>query len=241
MKINELRDGMRRILQIVSSETRFLRNQPIELSEGDAIEMIRRYNYFDKKYNPEGIGLPHQYTKEAIKVVKRNQDKGTQILTAIFENGKDMEDLDIKFIQTKNPPIGYIRVEPEETLGHYGDWLQIRTQRIRDWNSLSFSRPINLNQRIKLVFNQVSPDEFNRLRLEYHRGIEEDFFMNYDIIGTVTHQVQTGDNLWYLCHYEYNLPYWLVVSYNKNIDFNHLKAGDQLTIPEIRAKGESSI
>ena len=87
-----------------------------------------------------------------------------------------------------------------------------------------------------MVFDQVTPEEFNRLRLEYHRGIEEDFFLNYEITGTSTHQVKTGENLWYLCTYVYNLPYWLIVAYNKDIDFNQLKVGDPLIIPEIRTK-----
>jgi membrane-bound lytic murein transglycosylase D len=169
------------------------------------------------------------------------EEKAAKTFAPVFTNGKNMADLDIEFIQTQNPPVGYIRVEPEETLGHYADWLQIKTQSIRDWNNLSFGRTINLNQRIKLKFDQITPDEFNRLRLEYHRGIEEDFFMNYAIVGTITHQVQTGENIWYLCHYVYNLPYWLIVDYNKDIDFNQLKVGNQLIIPEITAKDDVSI
>jgi membrane-bound lytic murein transglycosylase D len=162
-------------------------------------------------------------------------------LASVFTNGKSMADLEIEFIQTQSPPIGYIRVEPEETLGHYAEWLQIKTQRIRDWNKLSFGKAINLNQKIKLIFDQVAPAAFNRMRLEYHRGIEEDFFMHYEIIGTLTHQVQTGENLWYLCHYIYNLPYWLIVAYNKDTDFNQLKPGDQLIIPDIKTKDDVTI
>jgi hypothetical protein len=180
-------------------------------------------------------------TKQEIESLQKDQEEETSALATTFQNGKNMDDLDIKFIQTKNPPIGYIRVEPEETLGHYADWLQIKTQRIRDWNKLSYGRSIDLNQRIKLVFDQVTPDEFNRIRLEYHRGIEEDFFMNYEIIGTVTHQVRSGENLWYISHYVYNLPYWLIVAYNKDVDFNQLKVSDQLIIPEIKIRADVNI
>jgi len=171
-----------------------------------------------------------------------NKDNKSNKVSAIaFANGKSKDDLDIEFIQSKNPPIGYIRVEPEETLGHYAEWLEIKTQRIRDWNSLSFSRAIDLNQKIKLIFNQVKPDEFNRIRLEYHHGIEEDFFLHYDITGTMTHTVQSGENLWYLCQYVFNLPIWLVVNYNKDIDFSKLKAGDEIIFPDVKAKSESGM
>ncbi|KAA3614746.1 MAG: LysM peptidoglycan-binding domain-containing protein [Calditrichaeota bacterium] len=153
-----------------------------------------------------------------------------------YANSKDSADLEIEFIKKENPAIGYIRVEPEETLGHYAEWLQVRTQQIRNWNSLSFQSPIGLDQKIKIVFNKISADDFNRIRLEYHRGIEEDFFTYYEITDTLTHTVKNGDNIWYLSNYEYNLPYWLIVDFNKDIDFGALKVGDKLVIPAIKSK-----
>jgi membrane-bound lytic murein transglycosylase D len=161
----------------------------------------------------------------------------SRVNSAVQTNGKTMADLEIDFIQKKDPAIGYIRVEPEETLGHYSDWLQIKTQKIRNWNNLSYSSPINLNQKIKLVFNKITPGEFNRMRLEYHRGLEEDFFENYEITDTLTHRVKRGENLWYICNYVYNLPYWLIVDFNKDLDLEKLKVGDKLTIPGIKSRG----
>ncbi len=155
----------------------------------------------------------------------------------VFTNGKDSSILEIEFVQKKNPAIGYIQVEPEETLGHYADWLQVKTQRIRDWNNLTYRTAIHLTQKIKLVFDEVTPEDFNRIRLEYHRGIEEDFFSHYEITGTQIHSIKNGDNIWYLCNYEYNLPYWLIVDYNKDMDFESLKAGDELIIPAIKSRG----
>ena len=151
-------------------------------------------------------------------------------------NGKTLDDLEIEFIKKTAPAVGYIRVEPEETLGHYSDWLQVRTQRVRDWNNLSYGTVIHLNQKIKLIFEKVTPDEFNLIRLEYHRGLEEDFFVNYEITDTLTHRVKNGENLWYLCNYVYNLPYWLVVDFNKDMDLTNLKTGDKLIIPAVKTK-----
>ncbi len=156
---------------------------------------------------------------------------------AVSTNGTNLTDLEIEFIQQKHPAVGYIRVEPEETLGHYSDWLQIKTQSIRNWNNLSFKTPIHLNKKIKLVFKDVTPGEFNSMRLEYHRGLEEDFFVNYEITDTLVHQVKNGENLWYLCNYVFNLPFWLIVDYNKEIDFGKLKPGDKLVVPAVKAKG----
>ncbi|HES59824.1 MAG TPA: LysM peptidoglycan-binding domain-containing protein [Caldithrix sp.] len=169
----------------------------------------------------------------------RKDDTTLTVSTAqlVRTTGKTLNDLEIEFIKKSDPAEGYIWVEPEETLGHYADWLQIKTQQIRNWNRISYGTPIQLNQRIKLIFNNISADEFNRLRLEYHRGLEEDFFVNYEITDTLTHQVKNGENLWYICNYIYNLPYWLVVDFNKEVKLDNLKAGDKLIIPAVRSKG----
>lgn len=177
--------------------------------------------------------------EEKLPVIKN--DNTAKVHTPVYSNGKNEEDLSIEFAQKNNPQIGYIRVEAEETLGHYAEWLQIKTQKIRNWNNLSFRRAINLNDKIKIIFDHVEPDEFNRNRLEYHRGIEEDFFINYEITGTKNYKVRSGENLWYLCQYVFNLPIWLVVNYNKETDFNRLQVGDKIIIPEVRAKSEGDI
>lgn len=155
---------------------------------------------------------------------------------SVQTNGKILDDLEIEFIRKSAPAVGYICVEPEETLGHYSDWLQVKTQRVRDWNNLSYGTAIHLNQKIKLIFDKVTPDEFNLVRLEYHRGLEEDFFVNYEITDTLTHRIKNGENLWYLCNYVYNLPYWLVVDFNKDVDLTNLKTGDKLIIPAVKSK-----
>ncbi|HDL19523.1 MAG TPA: LysM peptidoglycan-binding domain-containing protein [Bacteroidetes bacterium] len=140
---------------------------------------------------------------------------------------------EIELVKNSNPPVGYLRVEPEETLGHYADWLKISTQRIRDWNDLAYGNSIRLGQRIKLVFNNVTLLEFATSRLEYHRAVEEDFFNNYQVLGTRTHKINRGENIWYLCNYLYNLPLWLIQSYNSDLDFNRLKPGDLILIPDV--------
>ena len=84
-----------------------------------------------------------------------------------------------------------------------------------------------------MVFNTISPDVFNENRLEYHRGIEEDFFNNYQVVNTVNHKVNRGENIWYLCNYVFNLPYWLIRSYNSELNLESLKPGDLIVVPEV--------
>ena len=140
---------------------------------------------------------------------------------------------EVELVEGTNPQVGYIVVEPDETLGHYAKWLKIPTQKIRNWNYLAFNADISLGQKLKINFEKTTPEKFISARLEYHRAIEEDFFNNYKVTGTITHIIKSGENIWYLCNYVYNLPYRVLKSYNSDLSLNELNPGDLILIPEI--------
>ncbi len=137
------------------------------------------------------------------------------------------------------PSFGKIIVQPEETLGHYADWLQVPTQVIRNLNNLRPNQDIQLGQEIKVVFSNVTEKEFQRKRMEYHRSIEEDFFASYTIEGVSIHKIKSGENIWYLCNQVYEVPYWLIQKYNPNKNLERLSAGDELIIPIIGQLGNN--
>lgn len=137
------------------------------------------------------------------------------------------------------PYFGKILVQPEETLGHYADWLGIPTQVLRNLNNLRYGQDIQLGQEIKLVFDGVSEKEFERKRMEYHRGIEEDFFASWAIDGILVHKIKSGENIWYLCNQVYEIPYWLVRKYNPNKNLERLNMGDELIIPVVGQIGNN--
>ncbi|MCG8369706.1 MAG: transglycosylase SLT domain-containing protein, partial [Proteobacteria bacterium] len=65
---------------------------------------------------------------------------------------------------------GTIEVQPLETLGHYGDWLEVRTQRLRDLNGLAFRTPVAVGQRIRLDLGAVDAKTFEERRIAYQRS-----------------------------------------------------------------------
>jgi membrane-bound lytic murein transglycosylase D len=129
--------------------------------------------------------------------------------------------------------IGILRVEAEETLGHYADWLGIRTQEIRQLNGFRYGRAIRINQRVKIPLDTISKEQFEEKRFEYHKEIEEDFFGSYKIDEVQAYQVRYGDNIWSLCRETFEVPFWLVKKYNPNLDFNELRPAQQIMIPVV--------
>ncbi len=131
---------------------------------------------------------------------------------------------------------GTIEVQPLETLGHYADWLQIRTQRLRDINGFAFGRPVEIGERIELDLSRVDADVFENLRSAYHKEQQDAFFRQYTITGMREHVVRSGDSIWILSLERYAVPLWLFRQYNPELDLHNVQLGTQLNFPVLENK-----
>jgi len=145
-----------------------------------------------------------------------------------------------KVVQGKKNRIGIIHVAPEETLGHYADWLGIATQNIRKLNRLPFGRAISIGQSIKIPLPQTGSAGFEEQRYEFHQEILEDFFDSFFVASTRDYAIKSGDTIWKICINELELPLWLLKKYNPAMDFNTLQPGQVLVYPLINPNGVDS-
>lgn len=145
-----------------------------------------------------------------------------------------------KVFVRKGGSFGVIQVEPEETLGHYADWLQVPTQKIRNLNGFSSKKSIQVGQKIEIPFGRVTREQFEEKRYEYHKEIEEDFFAAYAVERLMTYQIEAGDSVWKLCQKKFALPFWLLKKYNPEVDFDRLTASRPLVVPIVARIGEAA-
>ena len=124
-----------------------------------------------------------------------------------------------------------IEVHPLETLGHYADWLGLKTQRLRDINGLAFRAPVVVGQRIKLDFGIVNTESFENLRADFHRQQQDTFFRNHTITGVTEHVVRRGESIWILSLRKYDVPVWLFRQYNPELDLDSVQPGTRLSFP----------
>ncbi len=124
-----------------------------------------------------------------------------------------------------------IEVHPLETLGHYADWLGLKTQRLRDINGLAFRTPVEVGKRIKLDLGTVNAEQFEYLRTQYHRQQQEAFFRNHTITGVTEHVVRRGESVWILALRQYDVPVWLFRQYNPELDLDSVRPGTRLNFP----------
>lgn len=128
---------------------------------------------------------------------------------------------------------GYVEVQDGETLGHLADWLDIKTQRLRDLNGLRFGQPVVVGKRIRLDLSASSPQAFEARRIAWHRALQDAFFVNYKVTSTTEHKVKSGESLWVLTNRRYKVPVWLLRQYNPNVDLESVRAGTRIVFPRI--------
>lgn len=130
---------------------------------------------------------------------------------------------------------GTIKVQPEESLELYAQWLGERTEQLSSLNSLSPGASIFPGQRLSLPFRKLSPNGFEDKRLDFLQETEEDFFAAYTVIGQQTYRVSHGDTLWDLCYNKFDIPLWLLERYNTSINLIKLRESQELVIPIIQS------
>jgi len=142
--------------------------------------------------------------------------------------------IDVGFTRLREkdrPPVGELRVEVEETLGHYAEWAGVRTQQIRRLNGLAFGRAIGMGQTVRIPLEKVDARRFEEIRYEYHKRMQEDFFAVYRVVGLEPYRVQSGDNIWTLCRDRFEVPLWLLKHYNAGVELAALSLDQELMVP----------
>jgi peptidoglycan lytic transglycosylase D len=146
-----------------------------------------------------------------------------------------------RVIKQKGKSIGIIHVEIEETLGHYAEWLEIPTRIIRKLNHLPYGRTLRLHQKVKIPLDKIPKAQFEEMRYEYHKKIQEDFFGFYKIEAFQMYRLKKGDNIWALCNDTFDLPVWLIKKYNPDMDFNDLRWSQKILIPVVKEITETGM
>ena len=131
-----------------------------------------------------------------------------------------------------------IVVQPEETMGHYADWLGIGSTRpIRKRNGMRNSQNLIVGKKIILP---VKTDEqlrsFVDSRKGFHRTLVEQFQQHYEILGVDHYIVRNGDSMWKIAQKQ-ELPYWVLTNLNPGTAYPAV--GDKLVFPVVKARKPS--
>ena len=147
-------------------------------------------------------------------------------------------DLTIQTASRNGGVIFRINVEPEETLGHYSDWLKSGgTTSIRRLNDFSKRHQLRLGEVLLLpVENDGQRSAFDRQRRDYHRVLVDEFKEHYDIIEVLNYVTKKGDSVWRLARTQ-GIPTWLIMRYNPLLRSAAPVVSQVLKMPSIQRRG----
>ncbi|NOZ10445.1 MAG: transglycosylase SLT domain-containing protein [Gammaproteobacteria bacterium] len=150
------------------------------------------------------------------------------------------EDLYVEVLPRAGSKIYRIRIEPEETLGHYADWLGIGSTRpLRELNDVSAAKNMRIGARLKLpIKNEKQIKRFERRRISFHRSLETQFQEHYRITGKEEYQVKRGDNGWVISK-RAEVPLWLLRRFNPEILFRPPQVGEIVYLPVMESRKPS--
>lgn len=130
-----------------------------------------------------------------------------------------------------SPNVYQVRVETQETLGHFSDWAKVRIKNIRSLNNLKRSSHITMGGKLKIRIPKKNLRRFKQMRNEYHLSIQEDFYNTYKVIAYSSHKVSRGESISIILR-NLSIPFWLARKKIKK-DILHLKQGQIITLPTI--------
>ena len=128
---------------------------------------------------------------------------------------------------------GSIEIQAIETLGHYADWLGIRTQVLRNLNGLAYRDPVMIGDRLRLDFSTIDQATFESRRREFHRDLQQQYFTNYRIQQTEEYSIRRSDFLSNLTR-QRSVPMWLFRQYNPEVNFERLQIGQVVVFPVVQ-------
>lgn len=212
-------------ISYVSAKPGMFRDTLLDKSDAlRSVEVQQMESQYESVEDVMAMALPDHY-------VSLTKDMGMRVVRS-----PKVEFVHDLFRDIEPPENGQIIIEPDETLGHFADWLDVPTYKLRRMNRLSYREPIQVGRSLWLTFEKVTPEEFHRRRIEYHQGIEEDFYRNFTIAGETSYKVKRGDNIWIICNRNFEMPHWLLKKYNANQDLSNLVAGEEIVVPIVEAR-----
>src|ERR1700722_2888390 len=126
-----------------------------------------------------------------------------------------------------------IKVAQVETLGHYADWLGTSAARLRTINHLTFRKPVLIGHKIKLEFVNVTREEFEQKRREFHRTEQASYFAAHRIVGTEVYLARRGDSGWTVTQHNSELPLWLLQQDKPDLEGTGESPRTEIVAPEV--------
>ncbi len=146
-------------------------------------------------------------------------------------------DIQVHVRETRSGKTYRIRVQPEETLGHYADWLALgSTRTLKRRNHLNRKHSLRVGQWFQLpALGQPAIDSFEHQRAGFHALLVDEFRSNFRLQRVSRYRLKRGDSAWKLSQ-RFQVPWWLMTRMNPKLLEQSLQIGQIIRVPVIQAR-----
>ncbi|MCB0274801.1 MAG: transglycosylase SLT domain-containing protein [Calditrichaeota bacterium] len=213
-------------------ETRTSGNTPVDLS-GSGLEAALAVKRGPQETLPgtAPVESAYQMRPGASQPARPEAPLSRPAPVAFKGNQVGMDEVLTLLIRQLTPVGEKTTVFPEETIGHFGDWLSLDTGDIRRLNGMKSGQALLSGQPIRISFEGVNADRFLRRRLRFHAGLLDHYFPNQDSIELTDYRVRSGDNLWRIANQSSAIPLNLLLYFNEWDKLMRLQPGDLVKLP----------
>ncbi len=206
--------------------------------------------FIKQKLKIPGQSISSSWSNSTL-LIKKNEFKSTShgSIPTLSTNKKRLPtEKDSEHIPKKDPTVynvfglktkvgktvGYITVQPEESIAQYAEWLNSDVKTITALNRIDSDASIGPGEQLLLPFDSQNPTRFEDKRLDFLQETEEGFFSAFTVVGQKVYQVSEGDTFWDICYNKFEIPFWLLERYNSTINLQKLNRNQKLIIPLVQ-------
>mgnify|MGYP005725457789 CR=1 FL=1 len=124
-----------------------------------------------------------------------------------------------------------ITVYPQETLGHFSEWLNIDINHLRRMNNISYHQKLYTGQKLQLDFSEVPPNKFLEKRLNFHVKMIGEYLEGNKTVRLIDYTIKPGESLWSLAHKKSKFPVNLLLYFNDLDKLERLYPGEVIKLP----------
>ena len=126
-----------------------------------------------------------------------------------------------------------VEIHASETLGHFAEWAGVSSQAVRAANSMRANQGLIVGRRIQVPLSNVSKDEFELRRRQFHLAQQERFFREFRIADINQHQLAANETIDALARQRYSVPLWLLRQFNPDLDLSRVRVGQTIAVPVV--------
>ena len=130
----------------------------------------------------------------------------------------------------------YIVVADQESLALYAKFLDIDLKKLLKINERNLGNDIIYCSQKLYLPAKSNFKMFVQRRIDFLMEKERKFWEKRKLVRLISYTIKNEAQLWKLAKDDFNLPFWLLKRYNRDLDFKNIEKGQKIVVPIVELR-----